>query len=64
MTGQQQRMALGISATAYEGLVLLEIEGPPVVTLTPREARRFYLFFERAYRDALTRDRNRKAEVQ
>lgn len=54
MTRRQQMDALGIGVDSYNGLILVEIDGPPVVPLTPAEARRFWRFFERAYRDAFT----------
>lgn len=56
-TRQQQLDALGIGVDAYEGLVVIEIAGPPIVSLTTHETRRFYQFLERAYRDAF-RDRD------
>jgi putative heme iron utilization protein len=53
MTAAQQRASLGISAHAEQGLVVVEVDRPgAIVTLTPGEARRFWLWFERAYQDA------------
>lgn len=60
MTADQQRAALGISADAYEGNIIIEMD-EPVQTFTPEEIRRFHQFLERAYRDALGRDRKREA---
>ena len=52
MTRQQQLRTLGIGVDSFQGLVTIEIDGPPIVSLTPHEVRRFYTFLERAYRDA------------
>jgi len=57
MTPAAQRNALGISAHSSDGLILIEIAGPPAVALTPAELRRFHVWLERAYRDAI-RDRD------
>ena len=61
MTADQQLLNLGISAMAYEGNVIVEISSARVTTLTPSEVRRFFTNLERAYCDALTRDRAREA---
>ena len=55
MTPQQQLNAIGISAEAYEGHVIIEMDRS-FMTFTPGEIRRFYTFLERAYRDAQRRD--------
>ena len=52
-TRNRQLDSLGIAADAYNGLVVVEIQGPPIVPLSTSEARRFLAYFERAYRDAL-----------
>lgn len=50
-TPAQQRRALGISAEAYEDLVLIECDRT-FMSLTPGEVRRFYEFLNTAYRQA------------
>lgn len=63
MTPQQQLDAIGISAEAYDGHIIIEMDRS-FMTFTPGEIRRFYTFLERAYRDAQGRDRARQAEGQ
>jgi hypothetical protein len=61
VTPQQQLTALGISAEAYEGHIIIEMDRS-FMTFTPGEIQRFYTFLERAYRDAKGRDRAQAAD--
>lgn len=51
LSAKQQLTALGISAEAYEDLVLIEVERP-FMSLTPKEVRRFHEHLTVAYRQA------------
>lgn len=51
MTAKQQLAALGISAEAYEDLVIIETERT-FMPLTPTEVRRFHDSLQAAYREA------------
>ena len=57
MTPQQQKTALGISADADNGYIVIDTDRP-IMYMTPGEIRRFHRFLERAYYDA-TRGRER-----
>lgn len=50
-TPDQQRRALGISAEAYEDLIIIETDRT-FMSLTPDEVRRFADFLVAAYREA------------
>jgi hypothetical protein len=51
MTAQQQLGALGISAEAFEGLVIVEMERS-FMSFTTEEIRQFHSFLKLAYNDA------------
>lgn len=50
-SAKQQLSALGISAEAYEDLVIIEMDRS-FMSFTPREIRRFHGFLQQAYREA------------
>lgn len=51
MTPQQQKTALGISAEAHDGHIIIDVERS-FIMLTPKEIRRFDHFLHEAYREA------------
>lgn len=56
MTAAQQLASTGISADAFEGLIIIEMDRP-FMSFTPAEIERFYIHLKRAYRDAHHRAR-------
>lgn len=62
MTAQQQLASTGISADAFEGLIIIEMDRP-YMSFTPAEVERFAAHLNRAYKDALTRDRAKQREA-